>query len=99
MGCLLILMLAISPRFVAFVYWLARPLQWEAAFGAGPILPLLGIVFLPFTTIMYVLLSSPGVGLSGSDWLWVGLALVGDLAHSASAAAKSGYVSGFRSAS
>src|SRR5688572_19314775 len=97
MGCLLILMLAISPRFVAFVYWLARPLQWEAAFGAGPILPLLGIVFLPFTTLTYVLVYSPGVGLAGSDWLWVGLALVADVAHSASAAAKSGYTSGFRS--
>ena len=96
MGCLLVLMTAISPRFVVFLFWLARPLQFDAAFG-GPILPLLGIVFLPFTTLMYVLVYSPGVGLTGSDWIWVGLALAADLAHSASVAAKSGYTSGFRS--
>jgi hypothetical protein len=97
MGCLLILMLAISPRFVVILFWLARPLQFDAAFGGGPILPLLGVVFVPFTTLMYVLLYTPGVGLSGSDWIWVGLALVADLANSASTAAKSGYTSGFRS--
>ena len=55
MGCLLVLMMAVSPRLVIFLFWLARPLQFDAAFG-GPILPLLGIVFLPFTTLMYVVL-------------------------------------------
>ncbi len=97
MGCLLVLMAAISPRLVVVLLWLARPLQWDAAFGGGPILPILGIVFLPFTTLMYVLVYTPGVGLAGSDWIWVGLALAADLGHSASVAAKSGYTSGFRS--
>ena len=64
MGCLLVLMMAVSPRLVIFLFWLARPLQFDAAFG-GPILPLLGIVFVPFTTLMYVVLYTPGVGLSG----------------------------------
>ena len=82
MGCLLVLLAAISPRLVVFLFWLARPVQFDAAFG-GPIIPMLGIIFLPFTTLMYVLLQTPGVGLSGSDWIWVGLALVLDLAHSA----------------
>ena len=96
MGCLLVLMMAVSPRLVIFLFWLARPLQFDAAFG-GPILPLLGIIFLPFTTLMYVVLYTPGVGLNGWDWVWVGFALAADLAHSASVAAKSGYMPGTRS--
>jgi|1186.fasta_scaffold159921_2 hypothetical protein len=84
MGCLLVLLVAISPRLVVFLYWLARPVQFDAAFG-GPIVPLLGIVFLPFTTLIYVVLQTPGVGLTGTDWIWVALAFVADLAHSAAA--------------
>ena len=96
MGCLLVLMMAVSPRLVIFLFWLARPLQFDAAFG-GPILPLLGIIFLPFTTLMYVVLYTPGVGLNGADWIWLGFAVAADIAHSASVATKSGYMAGLRS--
>ena len=98
MGCLLVLLTAISPRFVILLYWLARPAQFDLAFAGGPIVPLLGIAFVPFTTLIYVLVQTPGVGLVGSDWIWVGLALVGDIAHTASAAARSQYASGARPA-
>jgi hypothetical protein len=37
----------------------------------------LGIVFLPWTTIMYVLVS-PG-GMNGFDWVWVGLMFAADI--------------------
>jgi hypothetical protein len=30
---------------------------------------------------MYVLMWTPGVGLNGWDWLWLGLAVFLDLAH------------------
>ncbi len=97
MGCLLVLLAAISPRFVVILFWLARPVQFDAAFG-GPIIPILGIIFLPFTTLMYVILQTPGVGLNGSDWLWVGLALVLDLSHSAAVATdKRNTYGGYRS--
>ena len=96
MGCLLVLLMAVSPRLVVLLFWLARPLQFDAAFG-GPILPLLGIVFLPFTTLMYVLVYTPGVGLAGSDWIWVGLALLADIAHTTSVATDRRYQSGWRS--
>jgi hypothetical protein len=85
MGCLLVLLAAISPRLVVLLYWLARPVQFDAAFG-GPFVPLLGIIFLPFTTLMYVLVQTPGVGLVGADWIWVGLALVIDISHTAAVA-------------
>ena len=43
--------------------------------------PVLGIVFLPFTTLIYVLLWRPGTGVTSWDWLWIGLAVFLDLAH------------------
>ena len=42
--------------------------------------PLLGLIFLPFTTLMYTILWGPG-GLTGADWIWVGIAFVLDLGH------------------
>jgi hypothetical protein len=86
MGCLLVLLAAVSPRLVTIIYWLARPVQFDAAFSGGPIIPILGIVFLPLTTLMFVLVQTPGQGLVGWDWLWVGLALVADLAGTAATA-------------
>ncbi len=86
MGCLLVLLAFVSPRAVVFLYWLARPVQFDLAFPSGPILPLLGFIFLPFTTLIYVLVQTPGVGLVGADWLWVGLAFAADIAHTGSVA-------------
>ena len=49
------------------------------------ILPLLGLIFLPFTTLMWVLLDAPPVGVRGIDWLWIVLAVLLDLSHYATA--------------
>lgn len=46
----------------------------SVAFGDSWLWPLLGIVFLPFTTLMYVILWSP-TGLAGWDWFWLILAV------------------------
>ena len=37
------------------------------------IVSLLGLIFLPYTTIMWVLVWSPATGVSGWDWLWIAL--------------------------
>jgi hypothetical protein len=42
--------------------------------------PLLGSIYLPFATLMYVILWRTG-GLSGLDWFWVVLAAILDLMH------------------
>jgi hypothetical protein len=42
---------------------------------------LLGIIFLPFATLIYVIVYTPGVGLIGFDWFWVILALLLDISH------------------
>ena len=70
MGCLFALFAGFFPRFGLFIIWIARPALVNAAFDTW-ILPLLGIIFLPFTTLIYVVLYTPGIGLTGWDWFWV----------------------------
>jgi hypothetical protein len=43
------------------------------------IVPLLGLIFLPFTTLLYVLAWRPGFGLSGLGWVIVVIGLLLDL--------------------
>jgi hypothetical protein len=80
MGCLFLMMAGIFPRLGVLFIWLARPTYFTAAFGDMILWPILGIIFMPFTTLMYVLLWSP-TGLTGWDWLWLGLAAVIDIGH------------------
>ena len=84
MCCAFLSLVLLGPRIFAMFWWIFQPLRWEALFRgwAGGSLwwmwPVLGIVFLPWTTLMYVIVA-PG-GVTGLDWLWIGLMLVGDLA-------------------
>ena len=51
-------------------FWLARPtLLARPSMGAG--CGILGIIFLPFTTLMYVILWNARVSLSGWDFVWI----------------------------
>lgn len=79
--CLFILLLILGPRAVIVVWWLVSPLVWSAAFGGSWLLPVLGFLFLPWTTLMYVLVV-PG-GVVGLDFLWLALALFADIASHA----------------
>src|SRR6476619_6140188 len=69
--CLFAVLAGFFPRIAFAVYWIARPTQVDLVFGSF-IWPLLGLIFLPFTTLMYTILWSAG-GLQGWDWLWVGI--------------------------
>ena len=80
MGCLFALMAGLFPRLALFIVWVARPARVDAAFD-GFLLPLLGIIFLPFATLMYVLLYTPGRGLTGGDWFWIAIAALLDIGH------------------
>jgi hypothetical protein len=86
MGCLFAIFAGLFPRAADIILWIARPSYFSAAFGGSWFWPLLGIIFLPFTTLMYVLLWSPGVGLIGWDYLWLGMAVILDISHWASSA-------------
>jgi hypothetical protein len=56
---------------------LVNPSRFDAAFDSF-IWALLGFIFLPWTTIMY-LIFFPG-GIEGFDWIWLGLGLLSDIA-------------------
>ena len=70
-GCLLAMAAGLAPRVVLVIMWIAGP-RVNAAFDTF-IVPLLGLIFLPYTTIMYVLVWNPVGGVHGWDWLWIGL--------------------------
>lgn len=86
MPCLFALLAGFAPRIAAAVLWLARPGMWNAAFNGSWFWPLLGVIFLPFTTLMYAILWSPGIGLTTGDWMWLILAIICDLMHYSSSA-------------
>ena len=44
------------------------------------LIPLVGVVILPFTTLMFVILYAPN-GVDGSDWIWIGIAAFFDVAN------------------
>jgi hypothetical protein len=70
-GCLLAIAAGLAPRLVLIIMWIVGP-RINAAFDTF-IWPLLGIIFVPYTTIMYVLVWSPITGVVGWDWLWIAL--------------------------
>jgi hypothetical protein len=77
MCCLFAVLVFLGPRVAGVLWWIAQPARWNAAFGSI-LWPILGLIFLPWVTLMYILVA-PG-GIDGLDWLWLGLALVGDIA-------------------
>jgi hypothetical protein len=79
-GCLLAMFMGMFPRAGTILLWLARPNLFEAAFGGSWLWPLLGVIFLPFTTLMYVIMWSP-TGLTGFEWMWLVLAVLLDIGH------------------
>jgi hypothetical protein len=84
-GCLTGIVAAFS-RIMLLCIWFARPVMMNATFSTF-ILPCLGFLFLPFTTLMYVFLIQ-GVGsIQGLDWLWLFLAAIMDIASIGAAGA------------
>jgi hypothetical protein len=86
-GCLTGFVVAFS-RFYLIFAWLARPVAFNVVFNGAWLLPCLGIMILPFTTLMYVILKTNGPGnISGFDWVWLGLAALLDISAAGMAAA------------
>ncbi len=74
-ACFFALLAAVAPRLALILMWLFTP--WVGRAFDSFVIPLLGLIFLPLTTVLYVLVS-PG-GLSGFDWLLLIAGVVGDL--------------------
>ena len=77
MGCLLAVFAGFFPRLALVCLWIFTN-DVDRAYDSF-IVPLLGLIFLPLTTLVYALAWSPGGGVEGIEWLWVGIALVLDL--------------------
>lgn len=78
MGCCLFAMvLAGAPRLTFLVWWLFQPVRFQATFVNGWVWPILGVLFVPWTTLMYVIVFPAGI--NGFDYLWLGLALMVDI--------------------
>lgn len=74
--CLFAVLLAGAPRLAFVIWWIFQPVRMQATF-TNFIWPLLGVILVPWTTIMYVIVF-PG-GINGFDWLWLGLSLAVDI--------------------
>lgn len=77
MCCIFTILVFLGPRVAGAIWWIAQPLRWQTAFNGSWLWPLLGLLFLPWTTLMYVIVA-PG-GIVGFDWFWLALALVADI--------------------
>jgi hypothetical protein len=76
-GCLLALGIGLAPRLVLILAWIFSD-RWDFVWQGDWLIPLLGIIFLPYTTVMYMLVWSP-TGIQGWDWMWVGLGVLLDI--------------------
>jgi hypothetical protein len=75
----------LGPRFGFLVYWLIPygRLKISAAFNTW-FWPLLGLIFVPWTTLMYTIVYP----VYGFDWLWLGLAVLADISAYVAGAAR-----------
>jgi hypothetical protein len=78
MCCFITILFLLGPRFATLIWWLINPVRFNVAFSSF-IWPILGVIFLPWTTLMYLIVWSPVTGVYGLDWLWLGLAVLADL--------------------
>ena len=88
MCCFFLLFAAFGPRFAIIAMWLFGN-RVDVAFGSW-LWPLLGLLFAPWTTLMYLLVWSAG-GVSGGEWILVGLGVALDLATYAAKPARARY--------
>ena len=78
MCCIITSLIFLGPRVAILVWWLINPVRFNAAFASW-IWPLLFAIFAPFTMIMYLIAWSPGAGISGFGWFWIGLGILLDI--------------------
>ncbi len=78
MGCIGLLIILLFPRITLALMWLFSN-YLQRAFHGGLLVPLLGFLFLPLTTIVYAWEINSGMPTAGVNLLWLLLAVVIDL--------------------
>ncbi len=77
MCCLFTTLVLLGPRIGILMWLIMEPVRWQATFTSW-LWPLLGLFFLPWTTIMYVAVAPNG--LVWFDWIWLAMAFFADIA-------------------
>jgi hypothetical protein len=77
MGCLFAILSGFFPRLGLALVWIFTN-EVDQAYDTW-VLPLLGLIFLPLTTLVYALFWAPLGGVDGIEWFWVGLAFLFDI--------------------
>jgi hypothetical protein len=86
--CFFVLLAALGPRFALVMIWIFGD-RVDLAFDSW-IWPLLGLIFLPWTTLAYVLVWSVG-GVDGAEWIVVVLGFLADVATYSARSASARY--------
>src|SRR5260221_10268968 len=78
MPCILLLVILMFPRVALVLMWLLST-YLQRAFHGGLLLPILGFIFLPLTTIVYAWEINSGMPTAGINLLWLLLSVIIDL--------------------
>jgi hypothetical protein len=89
MCCLVLLASGLGPRIVLLGWWIFG--DKVDAVSSTWVWPLLGLLFLPWTTLFYVIVWSAIGGVSGAEWLLVALGVVLDIGTYGARSAKGRY--------
>ena len=79
MCCFFAVLMFAGPRLGFLVWWLLAPIRVNASlasFNFPWLVSILGLIFAPWTILMYTIVFP----LNGWDWLWIGLAIGADIA-------------------
>lgn len=82
MCCFFTVLVFLGPRFAGIIWWILQPVRWVGETNASAfnsiIWPILGLIFLPWSTLMYVAVAPGGIkGLL--EWGFLILAVVIDI--------------------
>ena len=88
MGCVVAVIGMGLPRLAILASWLNDPALWGSTFSSQ-LWPVLGFVFLPWTTLAWALVYAPIKGVTGFGWVIVAFAFFADISvHVGSAKAR-----------
>ncbi len=77
MPCLLVLLVLVFPRVVLVLMWLFSNMLDRAYHGL--VIPLIGFIFLPITTIVYAWLVASGLPIQGFNLVLIIIAVILDV--------------------
>ena len=78
MPCALLLVVMLFPRVALVLMWIFST-YLQRAFHGGLVLPVIGFIFLPLTTIVYAGELNSGMPTAGINLLWLLLEVIIDL--------------------